>query len=1539
MAKRLNKNLVVGLTLTGMLVITVVAVWMLKNLRDEDPGMYVTQAEEYAQDGKPTLALKAYLRAHRAADRKEPQYLILAGDMAMEAEDSENALKLWSTAINLDPQSLDAQRKIVEFRLEQARIARSAGMWALLRNQAQRLLTLDDSLALGHNALGLALINTAELDPEFETQGEESLKRALELAPDDPDYVTDLARHYGRTERLDQAEALYVSFLEAHPDSARGAMRYAEFRQFRAQVLLNQGATDECRKELGEAKALLTKALESHPDDPHLYMAMGAYWEGARIRLMRGYGEKTDPEGHTREQLLETIRSELETAIELDPDAYPPYLALGQLYRTQQPPQREEALQVYKARYDRPASRSGFKGMLNRYNQFRLCVQIVETLLDGYVTREPTRKDKKHNEGIIQEAEKYLALAVSERGENETTYRLRGKIRRRQNKTREAINEMEKSKAAAQRPDLETLLLLGELYSKDGQLGVAYRSVKDALAIRGDFPPAWALLSQIQLALDQPQYALESAEQALKHDPQHTHARLLRAQALVKLGRQDEVGEELSKLITEEDTDRALPQEALILELEGREEEALIRVLKVLENSPTDREAVRMAVVYYQENQQTDRAIEVISRALQKDPQDRGFRAIKVNLEIEDPVERDAKLIEIIGQGKNPVNRAIQLFNFHVARGNIEEAREALDQAEELDPRSSVVAERQFRIALLLDDFERAEEYVAKGARLNVDGAQGEFFRGRLLLARVEYQRAIEVLRNAINTYPSNSHAYVYLGLALQATRHNEEAGEAFETALEYDPTNGQAHLGMAKIAYGRRDEETLHKHLDACAKHLPNHPWVQEQLQLRLEKEDPEAGIAKRQEIRREKPEDRDNLLRLANLYAQTHKFDQAVEVGNELNKSDPTTDETWYVSQIYSRAGRAAEAESMLKKTVAEAEDNLQKAAAQLYLAQHYRNLIETPQDSALVEEAYLQAAAYADHWNVCYRIARWYHDNGTALNDREQLAKALDWYERANERAEQVANNATVTRYRFDALIAAREYEQAAQEIETYIANYPNDLRGLLYKGEVELQLGRIQNALAAFESFLEKSPRNAMGYFRRGTVYYARSEWDKAIADLTQAKALAPDDFHYVPRMRLATALEKRNDVEQAIAELQGLINELSPEERTSQDALSVTILLSEILGRNGRLEAQRALATQYKNLRPYDPSWYTVLGQNALAMDNVHQAFRHLREACSLSNYAEPPVDVLMTAWIQSRDYDQAINFMINEVPEDRRGGRAHLRWAQALVAKEDRQAAMPHFVTALEMSAGNPELSSVVAQIMIGSLGTDGAIDFARERIKTKPDDRTAKVMVASLLGLTPEGRSEALEIWRSLVASAEDGTQRIVPLTQGAQIAYVLKDFDTAKDYYQRLIAFYDDLYARTKDRLVQLSVPGVLNNLAYMLAEDLNQPELALPHIQRAVDLASDRSALLDTLGWVQVKLGRYREAIGTLSRALEKNPDIADYHLHIAEAYAREGVDLGFAGREFQRAYELALKANNTALKQQIEKRVVELNLELMPPTEAP
>ncbi len=77
---------------------------------------------------------------------------------------------------------------------------------------------------------------------------------------------------------------------------------------------------------------------------------------------------------------------------------------------------------------------------------------------------------------------------------------------------------------------------------------------------------------------------------------------------------------------------------------------------------------------------------------------------------------------------------------------------------------------------------------------------------------------------------------------------------------------------------------------------------------------------------------------------------------------------------------------------------------------------------------------------------------------------------------------------------------------------------------------------------------------------------------------------------------------------------------------------------------------------------------------------------------------------------------------------------------------------------------------------------------------------------------------------------------------------------------------------------KIIQLNPtsPVAYNSLGYTLADRTDRFDEAYQLIQRAVELAPNDPAIIDSLGWVQYRLGLYEEARENLDRAYELFPD---------------------------------------------------------------
>jgi Tfp pilus assembly protein PilF len=108
--------------------------------------------------------------------------------------------------------------------------------------------------------------------------------------------------------------------------------------------------------------------------------------------------------------------------------------------------------------------------------------------------------------------------------------------------------------------------------------------------------------------------------------------------------------------------------------------------------------------------------------------------------------------------------------------------------------------------------------------------------------------------------------------------------------------------------------------------------------------------------------------------------------------------------------------------------------------------------------------------------------------------------------------------------------------------------------------------------------------------------------------------------------------------------------------------------------------------------------------------------------------------------------------------------------------------------------------------------------------------------------------------------------------------------------------------------------------NNLAYLLIDYGHNPDEALKHAERAVELAPDKPAYCDTLGWALYQKGLYSSAVPYLQRA-SANPESVVWKYHLAMAYAKSG-DL----KRGRTTLEAALKADPNVPEAKIAQEVI-------------
>lgn len=1498
--RRLNKNLVVGLTLAAFAAMVVLSVIMLQQLQQRDPRHMIEVAKRYEREEAWKTAALFYQKAwERSGD---PLHLVGRGDMLLNEGEVAGARISWQQAMVSQPDLVEAHTRMLELVLELARLYGRVEDWKRLREAADAFLQsgaqrTDEQTAFTKNARGLALVALAGRGEDTAEEGERALRTAIDIAPDQVDYQLDLAAHYVRQGRIDDVERMFEELLAAHTvagaDSARVRLAYANY-------LAGQRRPEEAEQYFAESLSLASGDASALRD------ARLGYADSRLQQWSRAV--RQDSEDPATEAWYEETEQLLRACVDDDMDNYDAYLRLAILYKSTG--RSTEAVDICEARLQRGLSRKGVEGARNRMHAFSLMIYASEACVTEAVNAHKVG-DQELREEWLAKAERYL---VDARGEFSTHPRVltqEGRIKLARGLDRQALDDLRAADDAYRAYggiNWDNRELLARLHLKLNEAGAAKALLDEVLdearRLRSRDVRFWTLYGEVLFHNNEYANAVAMADRILLVEPNNTEALRLKARAYDRLGRPAEAG----RTITDPVVRAILNARERVLEGEGEAAVALLR--EALEQFPADSRLVGITVRLLISLQRTAEARTVAETALAAQPDDAKLQAFAV-LVREDlsPEERDQAMVEIIEAQEDLYQRALELIAFYIWTGvqdkALSYANEALQHVIAKDTPAALDAttaqhrallQTKLAVAAALDDDESQAEARDEATRYNVDGAGGRSILGLYHMHRKEFDLAIKAFREAVDMQPTDAQTLVRLGQCQQIVGRTDEAEAAYVRALNVNPNEGDAHWGLALLAKSRGDTDTFERELAICQQLIPTDKRVQSEVLAREESDDPAAAIERREQLLEAEPNDVANLKRLVVLCESSNDLARADEHYSRLLGLEPDSkDLVLAAGRYYRRTDRPEKSLDVLTRYAKSRTLPEEQANARILIASHYMDR----GDPNLAESTLLSAVDLAETYELMYSLGEFYFHA-----DRPDEARG--WLDKAIEQA-RLTNSPRlpmVLAFQVRCLLHRKfnDIDKAQQRVDELLASFPEYAPGLLWKSEVHARTGRIDKAIGALSEYLGKRPNDPEVLYRRALHYQATGRLPAAIADLETIKRYRSLALDLKPRLLLADLHRQIGRSELWLRELESLAGD-APDSTAAIEKLTQAYIHEQRL-----TDAERLVTAQINRLSELpDARWFFLRGQISLALDDVERAVADYRRGAEVSGFEPGSVARVLELYLRLGQFMEGIRYYQAYARDDRAAPATIARYGRLLVSAERTLEAVVEFRRAMELAvAASPEVVGAVALDVRAAFPTTEAVTSAiTVFLDNSPETGAAKRANSRLLAQLYKMAGEFDQAERALNGLIETCTN---PQERG-HLLHELGDTFQLSSKPQRARGAYEEALEFLPDNWV------TLNNIAYLLSDQLGEYRLAHRYAERAVMIV-DNPDTLDTLGWIYVGLEEYPLAIAELSRAIRLEPTATLSFYHLGEAHRRNG-EFGEAANILRSGRELALTADNRDL----------------------
>ncbi|MEN6306656.1 MAG: tetratricopeptide repeat protein [Anaerohalosphaeraceae bacterium] len=1514
MAKKLNKKvaytvliLVVGCVLMG-------GVFGIRYLRERNPEYCLTKAREAFKTGDFKTAEPLFGKAYGYSKLDEDKIDILfeMADFHLTSTDEHepnwrNALKCWMTVISVNPNHIEARRKLLDYYYQMADSG-SGSAWKMIEEHSSKLLEIFEKtktepdlsilMANARASMEIARQGSSAFRDELVAKAIKDLKALKKLAPQDAtvyEYLIEATLLKGELDYFKGA-------TELKDNTSAFALKTArEKAQDEVKLIIQDAMNNASDKSMANAFALDLKVRQAQTD-PNLLPAVrkegeslvGTFPNSDRIYAILSTCYELHGSMDRRQELTLAIQN-IEKALELTSTQkvmYAMRLAslkyrVGSFYNEsdlllQGIDQAEKALT-----YPEAAVLPGPKEGAARQN--RLMIQIF--LARAYVEQTLQARDAKDESAIgtyLSKAKNTISDISQILGENNLlTRQWQGMQLLAEGKTEQAFRDLYKIyqelkplDKAGDYSSVDSYLcyMLSRLAAQQRSLGMQREFLEKALYNRSSIAPEkpGAILDYASVLLE-----LQAGQRAANLIDSYSHiygknpaVQIMQAHAKIQAGQFKEadtilqdmdqndpqtiharllsISLQISRLqgqINLSGSSGATEvQQAAMVQLRSQQGNLIKQLMEKLPNKVDS--AILASYCRYAINiNKLDGITQLIDQYLQTFPNNTTAQLLKLEMAEPDPaavtsVRRTELLEKVLLQSPDTPQRALGLAQHYRSLGKTEQAQSQYEKAYQQASDNVEICNGYFGFLLEQKDIATAESVYQKIRNNNPDGCEGNLFAAQIEVAKESYTTALRRLDECLTLRPTLAVAAILKSQIYLQQKNYSAAVDNATTAFQMDPQNGMAARQLASALFERNRD-------------LGNKVTSQQ-----LAEADRAVGLAMVLNP---------GEWQLQSVYAETlsqHDPQKALAMRQVLLKNNPNAVNAMMLGNMAIRQSQQemdpSKREALLDIAgsaflqawqMAPADKMVQASYAEYLRVTNQRQKAEEifAQDENALWQFYLNDAQYAKALTILEKINQSNPGQVEILQGMIEANHGLNQLDSMKIHLDAIAEKeltGDMELWVIQKYLEAGYDQPAEKKLASFKERYPDDSRGLLFEAWLIMTQGDLEAALAKTQLYLEKDTNSAPGWRLKGRIHRLMDQPQQAIDALQRSKSIISNA---TVRMELAILYSQNQQIEAAAGELNiGMTDAQAPQQ--------LRIMLETLYRENKRFNDLKTFYTKTLEKFTDDPFWYNRAGLFYLQQKDYATALKLLEKSLTLTQKAgidDPTaLDNYLGALIAAQKTDDAMTAASKYI----NGPLAPVAyWNIALAQSKLKQPekALEAFNNAIEKTADNSSMLLATLSAMERILGKEPVEKWCNQKLATEPKFLPAHLMLVNLSEQSDSFNKALTHIDQCLENVPQNSQQWLEFSNRKANILMQAYIKTADKNYLKQSI---DQLETNLK---LRQNDETMMNNLAYLLVDNDLEIDKALTYARRAHQKLPGNPIFLDTYAYALCKAGQYAQA----------------------------------------------------------------------------